>query len=176
MSRKVRRSWRSTASLSKRLHQTRSLKRGDATNQLALHYRTSSLSSGQVLAGLHPGDRMPDVRLPDGSRLFEHLRGSHATEFVTAEGPRILIRPDGYIAQIGMNHCSEYAGEPMRCVRGPVSALGGRDHYGRASDRHSYRAYWLHPGNAPLMSNAVTTRVPAGSAGTPKRIARIARI
>ncbi len=107
--------------LSKRLHQARSIKRGDATNQLALHYRTSSLSSGQVLAGLHPGDRMPDVRLPDGSRLFEHLRGSHATEFVTAEGPRILIRPDGYIARIGMDHCSEYAGEPTRCVHDPVS-------------------------------------------------------
>jgi 2-polyprenyl-6-methoxyphenol hydroxylase-like FAD-dependent oxidoreductase len=111
--------------LSKRLHQTRSIKRGDATNQLALHYRTSSLSSGQVLAGLHPGDRMPDVRLADGSRLFEHLRGTHATEFVTAEGPRILIRPDGYIAQIGMHHCSEYAGEPTRCVHGSVSGLMG---------------------------------------------------
>jgi hypothetical protein len=109
--------------LSKRLLQTRSIKRGDATNQLALHYRTSALSSGQVLAGLHPGDRMPDVRLADGSRLFEHLRGSHATEFVTAEGPRILIRPDGYIAQIGINQHAEYAGEPTRCVHGSVAEL-----------------------------------------------------
>lgn len=112
--------------LSKRLYQTRSMKRGDATKQLALHYRTSSLSSGQVLAGLHPGDRMPDVRIADGGRLFEHLRGSHATEFVTAEGPRILIRPDGYIAHIGMDHFSEYAGYPTRCIQGTVSELSCR--------------------------------------------------
>src|SRR5580704_13307957 len=46
--------------LSKRLLQKRSIKRGDATNQLALHYRTSPLSSGVTLGSLHPGDRMPD--------------------------------------------------------------------------------------------------------------------
>src|SRR5262249_2688406 len=51
--------------LSKRLYQTRSLKRRAATNQLALHYRTSSLSSGITLGSLHPGDRMPDVWLED---------------------------------------------------------------------------------------------------------------
>jgi 2-polyprenyl-6-methoxyphenol hydroxylase-like FAD-dependent oxidoreductase len=104
--------------LSKRLLKTRSIKRGDATNQLSLHYRTSSLSSGQVLAGLHPGDRMPDMRLADGTKLFEQMRGSHATELTTAEGPRILIRPDGYIAHIGMTHFPDYAGELTRCVQG----------------------------------------------------------
>ena len=109
--------------LSKRLLQTRSIKRGDATNQLALHYRTSSLSSGDALGTLHPGDRMPDVRLADGSRLFEHLRGCHATEFVTAEGPRILIRPDGYIAHIGLEQFTEYAGEPTRQIQGTISQL-----------------------------------------------------
>ena len=72
--------------LSKRLYQTRSIKRGDATNQLALHYRTSPLSSGATLGSLHPGDRMPDARLDDGSRLFDHLRGPHATELVTPRG------------------------------------------------------------------------------------------
>jgi 2-polyprenyl-6-methoxyphenol hydroxylase-like FAD-dependent oxidoreductase len=106
--------------LTKRLHQKRSIKRGDATNQLALHYRTSSLASGITLGRLHPGDRMPDAQLADGSRLFEHLRGSHATELLTAEGPRILIRPDGYIAYIGSAHFAEYAGEPTRHVRGQV--------------------------------------------------------
>jgi hypothetical protein len=100
--------------LAKRLHQTRSIKRGDATNQLALHYRTSSLSSGVTLGNLHPGDRMPDSRLNDGSRLFDHLRGHHATEFVTPDGSRILIRPDGHIAHIGSTHFAEYAGEPTR--------------------------------------------------------------
>jgi 2-polyprenyl-6-methoxyphenol hydroxylase-like FAD-dependent oxidoreductase len=110
--------------LSKRLHQTRSIKRGEATNQLALHYRTSFLSSGDVLGTLHPGDRMPDVRLADRSTLFEHLRGCHATEFIT-EGPRILIRPDGYIAHIGRKQFAEYAGEPTQQVQGTISQLSG---------------------------------------------------
>jgi 2-polyprenyl-6-methoxyphenol hydroxylase-like FAD-dependent oxidoreductase len=106
--------------LSKHLYQKRSIKRGDATNQLALHYRTSSLSTGSPLGDLRPGDRMPDVLLADGSRLFEQLRGSHATEFVTAEGPRILIRPDGYIAYIGSEEFAEYAGEPTKRVNGQL--------------------------------------------------------
>jgi 2-polyprenyl-6-methoxyphenol hydroxylase-like FAD-dependent oxidoreductase len=112
--------------LSRRLHQTRSIKRGETTNQLGLHYRTSSLSSGVTLGRLHPGDRMPDLRLEDGSRLFDHLRGHHATEFVTTEGPRLLIRPDGYIAHIGTTHFSEYAGAPTRSIRGTLSHLGLR--------------------------------------------------
>jgi 2-polyprenyl-6-methoxyphenol hydroxylase-like FAD-dependent oxidoreductase len=112
--------------LTKRLHQTRSIKRGDATNQLALHYRTSPLSSGITLGSLHPGDRMPDARLDDGGRLFDHLRGSHATELVTPEGPRILIRPDGYIAHIGSAHFAEYAGELTRHVRGAIPELSLR--------------------------------------------------
>jgi hypothetical protein len=66
---------------------------------------------------------MPDVRLADGSRLFDRMRGSHATEFVTAEGPNILIRSDGYIARIGMDRSTEYGGEPTRCVNGSVSSL-----------------------------------------------------
>jgi hypothetical protein len=107
--------------LSKRLYQTKSIKRGDATNQLALHYRTSSLSSGEPLGSLHPGDRMPDVRLADGSRLFEHLRGSHATELVSDERTRILIRPDGYIASIGPRQFDEYGGERTHVVHNAVA-------------------------------------------------------
>ena len=103
--------------LTKRLHKTRSIARGDATNQLALHYRMSPLSSGVPFVMLHPGDRMPDARLDDGSRLFDHLRGPQSTELVTSEGPRILIRPDGYIAHIGTTEFSEYAGGPTRQVR-----------------------------------------------------------
>ena len=106
--------------LSKRLYQTRSIKRGDATNQLALHYRTSPLSSGDTFGKLRPGDRMPDLRLTDGSKLFEQLRGCHATELTTLEGPRILIRPDGYIAHIGSKHIGEYAGTPTRVVQGAL--------------------------------------------------------
>jgi 2-polyprenyl-6-methoxyphenol hydroxylase-like FAD-dependent oxidoreductase len=103
--------------LSKRLHQTRSIKRGDATNQLALHYRTSSLSFGRPLGRLHPGDRMPDLRLADSSRLFDHLRGPHATELVLNGDTRILIRPDGYIASIGSTPCDSYAGQPPHIVQ-----------------------------------------------------------
>src|SRR6202035_1534900 len=111
--------------LSKRMYKTRSIKRGDATNQLALHYRTSSLSSGVTIGSLHPGDRMPDGRLNDGSRLFDHLRGGYAIEIVTPEGPRILIRPDGYIAHIGTTHFAEYAGEPTRQIRCAVAKPSG---------------------------------------------------
>jgi 2-polyprenyl-6-methoxyphenol hydroxylase-like FAD-dependent oxidoreductase len=119
--------------LSKRLHEKRSIQRGDATNQLALHYRTSSLSSGVTLGNLHPGDRMPDARLEDGSRLFEHLRGPHATEFVAPQGPRILIRPDGYIAHIGSTHFAEYAGGPTHQVPDPVPARLPMSHGRQAS-------------------------------------------
>ena len=106
--------------LSRRLHRTPSIKRGDATNQLSLHYRSSSLCLGNATGGLQPGDRMPDMRLEDGSRLFEHMRGPHATEIARSEGQRILIRPDGYIAQIGEKRFSEYAGQPTQTIEGAV--------------------------------------------------------
>jgi 2-polyprenyl-6-methoxyphenol hydroxylase-like FAD-dependent oxidoreductase len=104
--------------LSKRLHRTKSIKRGDATNQLALHYRASPLSEGIALGRLHPGDRMPDARLPGGGRLFEQMRGTHATEVVTTAGVRILVRPDGYVARIETEPSKEYGGEKVREVFG----------------------------------------------------------
>ena len=110
----------SVLGLSKRLHRIRSIKRGDTTNRLALHYRSSSLSSGNALGGLLPGDRMPDMRLDDGSRLFEHMRGPRATELTTIEGQHILIRPDGYIASIGGQRFNEYAGEFTQAIGGAV--------------------------------------------------------
>jgi hypothetical protein len=104
--------------LSEKIYRTRSLRRGEATNQLRLHYRTSALSSGKALGRLNPGDRMPDVRLADGTRLFEKMRGTHATEFVMRDGKRILIRPDGYIASIDAAPITSYAGEPTHPVDG----------------------------------------------------------
>jgi 2-polyprenyl-6-methoxyphenol hydroxylase-like FAD-dependent oxidoreductase len=112
--------------LSKQLHQKRSIKRGSLTDQLGLHYRDSPLSSGDILGTLHPGDRMSDIQLADGTRLFDHMRGPHATEFDTIEGPRILIRPDGHIAHIGRNQCREYAGEPTKTVVGSISVTNQR--------------------------------------------------
>jgi hypothetical protein len=106
--------------LSKRLHQTRSIRRGNATNQLALHYRASSLSSGDTQGKLHPGDRMPDAVLADGSRLFDHLRGGHAAEFVIGDGSRILVRPDGYIASIGNQAFADYMGKPTKRINAPA--------------------------------------------------------
>ena len=103
--------------LSSELYKKRSLKRREATNQLALHYRASSLSSGAPLARLYPGDRMPNLRLANGNTLFDEMRGTHATEVLTQAGARILVRPDGYIASIGTRPTPEYAGEPTRPVR-----------------------------------------------------------
>jgi hypothetical protein len=103
---------------SKHIYRTGSLKRGEATNQLRLHYRTSALSSGKPFGRLHPGDRMPDLRLADGARLFEQMRGTHATEFITRDGTRILIRPDGYIGSIGRPPVATFAGEPTHRVDG----------------------------------------------------------
>lgn len=103
--------------LSSRLYKKPLLKRGEATNQLALHYRGSSLSSGAPMGRLHPGDRMPNLQLANGNKLFDEMRGTHATEVLTKTGARILVRPDGYIASIGTQPTLEYAGERTRTVR-----------------------------------------------------------
>ena len=103
--------------LSTRLYKKPLLKRGEATNQLALHYRASSLSSGAPMGPLHPGDRMPNLQLANGNKLFDEMRGTHPTEIVTKAGVRILVRPDGYIASIGAQPTEEYAGEQTRSVQ-----------------------------------------------------------
>ena len=110
--------------LSSQLYKTRSLKRGDATNQLALHYRMSSLSSGTPMGRLHPGDRVPNLRLADGTNLFDKMRGIHATEVVTQENMCILVRPDGYISSIGRRPTEKYAGEFTRRVQWFADGLG----------------------------------------------------
>ena len=100
--------------LSKRLHVTGSSRRGAATNQLSLNYRGGPLSSGEAYGGLHPGDRMPDMRLDDGGRLFDRMRGPHATELTTPDGMRIFIRPDGYIAHIGRARFAPHGDAPIQ--------------------------------------------------------------
>jgi hypothetical protein len=109
--------------LSSHLYKKRSLKRGEATNQLALHYRASSLSSGAPMGQLHPGDRMPNLQLANGNKLFDEMRGTHATEVLTKTGARILVRPDGYIASIGTQPTEEYAGERTRTVQCAVDEI-----------------------------------------------------
>jgi hypothetical protein len=68
---------------------------------------------------------MPDARLDNGSRLFEHLRSGSAIELLTPQELRILIRPDGYIAHIGSEHFTEYAGAPVRQIRGDLGTSKG---------------------------------------------------
>nr|WP_202477072.1 FAD-dependent oxidoreductase [Streptomyces sp. SID5470] len=99
------------------------VRRGDATRQLALGYRESSLSAETRTApsGLRAGDRAPDGRLA-GVRLFDAFRGPHWTLVaVGVEAPPLpesvrvvtgdeqpsygkglfLVRPDGYVGWAG---------------------------------------------------------------------------
>lgn len=96
------------------LHVKTSRQRGELTNQLSLNYRDSVLSVGKESGGLAPGDRMPDRILPDGSRLFAHMRHSGATQLIRRNAPHILIRPDAYVAEIGKREHDNYYGEPVR--------------------------------------------------------------
>ena len=108
--------------LSSQLYQ-KPLKRREATNQLALHYRASSLSSGAPMGHLHPGDRMPNLQLANGNKLFDEMRGTHATEVLIKTGTRILVRPDGYISSIAAQPTEEYAGERTRTVEYPADEI-----------------------------------------------------
>jgi choline dehydrogenase-like flavoprotein len=99
--------------LSRKLHVSRSMKRGALTNQLGLHHRESPLTSGTPLGELHPGDRMPDGRLANGRRIFDVLRHEGATQWVRQDGFKVLVRPDAYIASIGWDDIDTYAGQPV---------------------------------------------------------------
>jgi hypothetical protein len=56
---------------------------------------------------------MPNARLHDGARVFDRLHGPYTTVVGSSEGVRILVRPDGYVGDIGKLHCAEY-GEPTQ--------------------------------------------------------------
>ncbi|MFE4913645.1 FAD-dependent monooxygenase [Streptomyces sp. NPDC056652] len=109
--------------LSTRIHRGEA-GRGAATRQLGLGYREGPLSTGAAGA-LRAGDRAPDGPLPDGTTLFDTLRGPHFTLLVVgtdAELPPLdpelvrvreldayapygkgvfLVRPDGYVGWAG---------------------------------------------------------------------------
>ncbi|WP_330358626.1 FAD-dependent oxidoreductase [Streptomyces chartreusis] len=99
------------------------VRRGQATRQLGLGYRESSLTAEtrQAPAALRAGDRAPDGTL-GGVRLFDAFRGPHWTLLaVGAEAPELpgsvgvvrgpaqesygkglfLVRPDGYVGWAG---------------------------------------------------------------------------
>ncbi|NUS80129.1 MAG: FAD-dependent oxidoreductase [Streptomyces sp.] len=116
-------------------------RRGDATRQLGLGYRDSSLTeeAGTLPGPLRAGDRAPDGTL-GGVRLFDAFRGPHWTLVaVGVEAPEVpdaikvvrgeaqasygtglfLVRPDGYIGWAGESPSGlmEYVGR--------VGFLGG---------------------------------------------------
>jgi 2-polyprenyl-6-methoxyphenol hydroxylase-like FAD-dependent oxidoreductase len=98
------------------------VRRGEATRQLGLGYRESSLTEETRTArsGLRAGDRAPDGKL-GAVRLFDAFRGPHWTlvavgveapelpesvRVVTGEQPSygkglFLVRPDGYVGWAG---------------------------------------------------------------------------
>lgn len=98
------------------LHLKASRERGNLTNQLSLNYRDSPLSHGEPNGAIFPGDRVADRMLPDGSRLFDHLRHTGATQLIRRDGQKMLVRPDGYVASIGTESVKNYAGEEVRKV------------------------------------------------------------
>lgn len=98
------------------LHTNASFKRGELTNHLSLGYRNSPLNAGEANDGIAPGDRIADRLLPDGSRLFDHLRHTGATQLIRRNAPHILIRPDAYVAEIGSREVVSYYGEAVRKV------------------------------------------------------------
>ncbi|MEU6377763.1 FAD-dependent oxidoreductase [Streptomyces sp. NPDC046909] len=98
-------------------------RRGEATRQLGLGYRDSSLTreTREAPTGLRAGDRAPDGSL-NGVRLFDAFRGPHWTLVaVGTEAPEVpgtitvvrgeaqesygkglfLVRPDGYVGWAG---------------------------------------------------------------------------
>jgi 2-polyprenyl-6-methoxyphenol hydroxylase-like FAD-dependent oxidoreductase len=108
--------------LSKSVHRGET-RRGQATRQLGLGYRESSLTqeTRETVTGLRAGDRAPDGTL-DGVRLFDAFRGPHWTLVaVGADAPELpksvrvvrgeaqtsygtglfLVRPDGYVGWAG---------------------------------------------------------------------------
>jgi 2-polyprenyl-6-methoxyphenol hydroxylase-like FAD-dependent oxidoreductase len=110
-------------------------------DQLDISYRSSSLSFDDhtVACQLKAGDRAPDARLPDGSRLFDCLRGPHFTllGFGARRAPAlagvlvrhverplpgfgvsngfVLIRPDGHVAALSSS---------LAAVRDYLASLG----------------------------------------------------
>eukprot|EP01030_Chromulinospumella_sphaerica_P011279 gene11279-11082_t len=100
--------------LTQELHLTVSKSRGDLTNQLGLSYHGGPLAQGlAAVNGLRPGDRVPDQRLADGRRLFEAMRHGTAIQIMRADRNHLLVRPDGYLAEITAAEVSSYHGHEV---------------------------------------------------------------
>ncbi|MFJ1915203.1 FAD-dependent monooxygenase [Streptomyces sp. NPDC088147] len=124
--------------LSTRIHRGEA-RRGAATRQLGLGYREGPLSTGAAGA-LRAGDRAPDGPLPDGTTVFDVLRGPHFTLLAVGTAPELppldpelirvreldayapygkglfLVRPDGYVG---------WAGDDARGLEEWLRGVGG---------------------------------------------------
>ena len=112
--------------LSKRLLQNAfdQARRCNRTNSL-LHYRNEPPVLGRRArksASRRSHARRSGWRMAAGSSIICAAVTRQSSS--RPEGPRILIRPDGYIAHIGSTHFAEYAGEPTRSISGTLSRLG----------------------------------------------------
>ncbi|MEJ5127385.1 FAD-dependent monooxygenase [Comamonas sp. MYb21] len=103
----------SVLDMTKALHTSVSKSRGDRTNQLGLSYNDGRLSTGVTVGDLKPGDRVPDQRLADGSRLFETMRHGGATQLMRPDLNHVLIRPDGYVAEVTAKSVRSYHGHEV---------------------------------------------------------------
>lgn len=99
--------------VTKELHVSVSKSRGDLTNQLGLSYHGGPLAQGAAVGDLRPGDRVPDQRLADGRRLFETMRHGHATQVMRPDRNHLLVRPDGYVAEITSAEVPTYHGHDV---------------------------------------------------------------
>jgi len=99
--------------LTREMHSTVSKSRGDLTNQLGLSYHGGPLATGPASGQFRPGDRIPDRRLADGRRLYEAMRHGGATQIMSADGDHVLVRPDGYIAEVGRVEVASYHGHDV---------------------------------------------------------------
>ncbi|MFZ5668044.1 MAG: FAD-dependent monooxygenase [Pseudomonadota bacterium] len=95
------------------LHASVTKSRGDRTNQLGLSYAGGPLAQRPATGRVRPGDRAPDQRLADGRRLFEALRHGGATQVMRANRRHILIRPDGYVADVTDRAVASYFGHTV---------------------------------------------------------------
>ncbi|QDK97045.1 hypothetical protein FM020_03720 [Acinetobacter tandoii] len=108
----------SVLNLTKKLHVTKSKLRGDQTNQLGLSYHGGPLATTATVGEFRSGDRITDRRLKDGQRLFEVLRCGAPIQIMKADRNHILVRPDGYIAEINQTEVSNYKGLDVIHVEG----------------------------------------------------------
>ena len=99
--------------LTSALHASVTKSRGDRTSQLGLSYTGGPLAQGPAVGRIAPGDRVPDQRLADGRRLFEALRHGGATQIMHPDRRHILVRPDGYVAEITGRTVDDYHGHPV---------------------------------------------------------------